>query len=110
VIGLVTLLEKPALATVALTDGLPALMLAATLAVIVTGSLTPAPHAEVSVQVSVEDIAAIQFLRIRHGYRSKPGGKRDRKVDRRVVAAIADAPVLSTVTVTVSPASPPVKG
>jgi ABC-type amino acid transport system permease subunit len=54
VIGLVTLLEKPALATVALIDGLPALMLAATLTVIVTGSLTPALHEEVRVQVSVE--------------------------------------------------------
>ena|ERR1700733_6852148 len=54
VMGLVTLLEKPALATVALTDGLPPLTLAATPTVRVTASITLAPQAEVRVQVSVE--------------------------------------------------------
>src|SRR5271166_3843934 len=54
VMGLVTLLEKPALETVALTDGVPELTLAATPTVMVMASVTPEFHAEVSVQVNVE--------------------------------------------------------
>jgi hypothetical protein len=54
VTGLVTLLEKPALATVALTAEMPALTLAATPTVTVIVSLTPELQAVVRVQVSVE--------------------------------------------------------
>src|SRR3984957_8575286 len=108
VIGLVTLLEEPALATVALIDGLPALMLAATLTVMVTGSLTPALHEEVRVQVSVEATHVYNPSESVIATGVSPAGSVTVRNTAGVVA-IAEAPVFCTVTVTVSPVSPPVK-
>src|ERR1700722_18187574 len=108
VTGLVTLLEKPALATVALIDGLPALMFAATLTVIVTGSLTPVLHEEVRVQVSVEATQVQNPSPSVMATGVSPAGSVTVRNTGGVVA-IAEAPVFSTVTVTVSPVSPPVK-
>ncbi len=105
--GLVTLLEKPALPTVAVTaETLPATF-AAIPTVIVIVSLRLGLHAVINVQVNVEGVqlhmpsASVMATGVR------PAGSVTVRKTCGVVG-IAEDPVFCTVTITVSPTWPPV--